>query len=122
QQQEVQNRATKSDVIIATAQIRGRKAPILVRKESIAQMKPGSVIVDLAASTGGNCELTEDQKIIERHGVTIIGNSNLAETMPQDASSLFSNNLMNFLRLLIVEGELQLDLDNEIIAGSYITP
>ncbi len=122
QQQEVQNRAAKSDVIITTAQIRGRKAPILVRETSITQMKPGSVIVDLASSTGGNCELTEDKKTIQRHGVTIIGNSNLAETMPQDASTLFSNNLMNFLRLIIVEKALHLDFDHEIIGGAYITP
>ena len=121
QRQEVQNRAAKADVIITTAQVRGRKAPVLVDKESIQQMKQGSVIVDLAASSGGNCELTENNKIIHPHGVTIVGNSFLAEDMPEDASVLFSNNLMNFLKLLVVEGELNLDMENEIIAGSYIT-
>jgi len=121
QREEVQNRAAKSDVIITTAQVRGRKAPILVPETTVEKMQPGSVIIDLASSTGGNCELSEDQKIVEKHGITILGNSNLSAMMPQDASQLYSNNVVNFLKLLVQEGELNLDLDNEIIRGAYIT-
>ena len=121
QQAEVQKRAMNSDIIITTAQVRGRKAPMLVPASTVEAMKKGSVIVDLASSTGGNCELTEDNKVIQKHGVTIIGNSNLSALMPQDASFLYSNNLLNFLKLIIVEGNLNMDLENEIIKGSLIT-
>ncbi|GJM36451.1 MAG: NAD(P) transhydrogenase subunit alpha [Saprospiraceae bacterium] len=122
QKAEVQRRAAKADVIITTAQVRGRKAPILLPKSTVDQMKPGSVIIDLAASSGGNCELTQGNSTYQYNGVTIIGNSDLAEEMPQDASRLFSNNLMNFLKLLIKDGALSIDMDNEIIAGSCIVP
>ncbi len=121
QRQEVQERAKKSDIIITTAQVRGRKAPMLVPRDTVEAMRRGSVIVDLAASTGGNCELTEDDKVIKHEGVTIIGNSNLAGLMPQDASLLYSNNVFNFLKLLVKEGELSIDMDNEIIQGAFIT-
>lgn len=120
QRAEVQARAVKSDVIITTAQVRGRKAPLLVPKETVEQMKAGSVIVDLAASTGGNCELTQDGKVVQVNGVTIIGNSNLAGLMPQDASLMFSNNAFNFLKLVInKEGQLHFDLANEIVKGAF---
>ena len=122
QRQEVQNRAAKSDVIITTAQVRGRKAPILLSKETIDQMQPGSVVVDLAASTGGNCELTQDRKVVHHNGISIIGDSDLAATMPQDASTLFANNVLNFLKLIIKDGNLHLDFENEIVKSSYITP
>ena len=121
QRAEVQARAIKSDIIITTAQVRGRKAPVLVPSKTVEQMKPGSVIVDLASSTGGNCELSEDNKTIQRHSVTIIGNSNLPALMPQHASQLYANNVVNFLKLIIEDGQLKLDLDNEIIRGAYIT-
>lgn len=121
QRAEVQARAIKADVIITTAQVRGRKAPVLVPKETVDQMKPGSVIVDLAASTGGNCALTQDDQIVTHHGVTIIGNSNLADQMPQDASQLYSTNVFNFLKYIIKDGAVNLDLSDEIIGGSYIT-
>ncbi|MEM9848582.1 MAG: NAD(P) transhydrogenase subunit alpha [Bacteroidota bacterium] len=121
QREEVQNRAIKADVIITTAQVRGRKAPILIPASTVNQMKNGSVIVDLAASTGGNCELSENDKIIRHNGVTIVGNSNLAAEMPQDASTLFANNVANFLKLIIKEGALTIDMDNEIVAAAYIT-
>ena len=121
QRAEVQARAMKADVIITTAQVRGRKAPILVPTSTVEQMKPGAVIVDLAASTGGNCELTQDEKIIEHNGVTIIGNSNLADDMPQDASQLYSTNVYNFIKYLMQEGAVNLDLEDEIISGAYIT-
>ena len=121
QQAEVQSRASKSDILICTAQVRGRKAPLLVPKSTVENMKPGSVIVDLAASTGGNCELTVNDQVIEHNAVTIIGNSNLASTMPQDASILYSNNLVNFIKLFVQEGKLVLDTENEIIASALIT-
>ncbi len=121
QREEVQARAAKADIIITTAQVRGRKAPLLVPKETVEKMKRGSVIVDLAASTGGNCELTQDNKIIQHHGVTIIGNSNLAGLMPQDSSVLFSNNALNFLKVIINKGELNLDTNNEIVRGAFFT-
>ena len=120
QREEVQLRATKSDVIITTAQVRGRKAPLLVPTETVEKMRPGSVIVDLAASTGGNCELTQDRKIIVHKGVTIIGNSDLAADLPQDSSFLFANNIHNFVKLFIKEGKLELDMENEIIKGALI--
>jgi len=121
QREEVQNRAAKSDIVITTAQVRGRKAPLLVPKETIEKMKRGSVVVDLAASTGGNCEVTADNAIVEHHGVTVIGNSFLANMMPQDSSFLFSNNALNLIKLIVQDGEIQLDLDNEIIRGAYFT-
>ena len=121
QRAEVQNRATKADVIITTAQVRGRKAPILLPKATVDKMKAGSVVVDLASSTGGNCELSEDNELIIHNGVKIIGNSALASDMPQDASTLFSNNILNFLKLIIKDGELVLDKENEIIKSALIT-
>lgn len=121
QRAEVQARAAKADVIICTAQVRGRKAPILLPASTVDNMRPGSVIVDLAASTGGNCELTQNDQIIQHKGVTIIGDSNLAARMPQDASTLYGNNVANFLKLLIgKDGALNLDFNNEIVAGSCI--
>jgi H+-translocating NAD(P) transhydrogenase subunit alpha len=122
QRAEVQARASKADLVICTAQVRGRKAPILLTADTVNQMRPGSVVVDLAASTGGNCELTQNDKVIQHNGVTIIGDSNLAARMPQDASTLFGNNVANFLKLLIAkDGSLQTDFNNEIVKGSCIT-
>jgi len=121
QRAEVQARAAKADVIITTAQVRGRKAPMLIPADTVNQMKPGSVIVDLAASTGGNCELTQDGKVIMHNGVTIVGNSDLSQEMAQDASFLFGNNVLNYMKLFIKKGELTVDESNEIIAKSYIT-
>ena len=121
QRAEVQNRAAKADVIITTAQVRGRKAPILLPKETVEKMKTGSVVIDLASSTGGNCELSKDNEIIIHNGVKIIGNSALASDMPQDASTLFSNNILNFLKLIIKDDEMVLDMENEIIKSALIT-
>jgi H+-translocating NAD(P) transhydrogenase subunit alpha len=123
QRAEVQARAAKADLVICTAQVRGRKAPVLITADTVGQMRPGSVIVDLAASTGGNCELTQDQQTIDYQGVSIIGDSHLAARMPQDASTLLGNNITNFLRLLIgKDGSLAYDLANEIVRGSRIAP
>lgn len=121
QRAEVADRASKSDIVITTAQVRGRKAPILLTKETVEKMKRGSVVIDLAASTGGNCELTKDREVVVHNGVTIVGNSDLASEMPQDASFLYGNNLLNFMKLFVKKGELNLDMENEIIRGAYIT-
>ena len=91
-------------------------------QEVVENMQPGSVIVDLAASSGGNCELTENNKVITRHGVTIIGQSGYPSQMPRDASKMFGKNLTNFLDLLITEdGNLNLDFNDEIVKGTCIT-
>ncbi len=121
QREEVQKRAMGADVIITTAQVRGRKAPILIPASTVENMKPGSVIVDLAASTGGNCALTQDRKEINHKGVWIIGDSDLSALMAEDASTLYANNVFNFLKLMIKDGTLHLDFDNEIINASFIT-
>ncbi len=116
----VHEKALKADVIIATAQVRGRKAPVIIMKETVAAMRAGSVIVDLAASTGGNCESTENGKTVVKHGVTIIGDSDLAATMPMHASQLFSKNVANFLKILLKDSALQFDFDNEIVKSSCL--
>jgi NAD(P) transhydrogenase subunit alpha len=122
QSQLIQDHALKSDVVICTAQIPGRKAPVLINKNTVQNMKPGSVIVDLAASSGGNCELTQNDKTIREHGVTIIGNSNYPSGMPVDASRMYGKNLLNFLKLFIdKEGNLKLDFEDEIIKGACVT-
>jgi len=119
QKQLIHDHAAKSNVIICTAQIPGRKAPVLIEKATIEAMKPGSVIIDLAASTGGNAELTENDKTIVKHGVTIIGKSNYPTEMPNDASRMYGNNLVNFLKLLIdEEGGLKMDFEDEIVKGT----
>lgn len=120
QRAEVQSRAAKADVIICTAQVRGRKAPVLIEAETVSLMRHGSVIVDLASSTGGNCALTENDKVIRKFGVTIIGNSSLDKEMPEDASQMYGNNILNLLSHIIKEGALQLRPEDEIVKGSLI--
>lgn len=117
----VQEKAANADVIITTAQVRGKRAPLLVPKETVDKMNSGSVIVDLAASTGGNCELTEDGKTVNHNNVYIIGDSNLAADMPMDSSFLVSNNIYNFLKVWVKEGTIDLDLTNEIIESSLVS-
>ncbi|HUV01377.1 MAG TPA: Re/Si-specific NAD(P)(+) transhydrogenase subunit alpha [Bacteroidales bacterium] len=119
QQELIQRHAIASDVVIATAQIPGRKAPVLVLKETIKAMKPGSVIIDLAASTGGNCELTEDGKTLDINGVRIIGKSDYPAGMSYDASKMFGNNIINMLKIMVDrEGRLNLNMQDEIINGT----
>ena len=119
QQDLIQQRAAAADVIIATAQIPGRRAPVLVLKETVARMKPGSVIIDLAASTGGNCELTRDGKTVIADGVTIVGRSDYPAAMSSDASRMFGNNLVNLLRIMTDrDGNVIPDLSDEIVAGT----
>lgn len=122
QQQAINERAAKSNVVICTAQIPGRKAPLLLPTEAVEQMKPGSVVIDLAASTGGNCELTKNNETVVHNGVKIIGQSNYPGMMPLDASRMFGKNVMNFLALIIgKEGELNLNFDDDIVKGTCIT-
>lgn len=122
QQALIQEHAKKSNIIICTAQIPGRKAPILITEQTVKDMAHGSVIVDLAASTGGNCEVTQNDKTIQAHGVTVIGDSNLASTMPLDASKMFGKNVVNFMKLMIgVEGQLNLNWEDDIVANTCVT-
>ena len=121
QQQLVQEHARSSHVVITTAQIPGRKAPVLITKETVENMMPGSVIVDLAASSGGNCEVTKNGQTYSHGAVTVIGKSDYPSTMPIDASTMFGNNLVNFLKLLIDnDGKLMLDFDDEMIRESCV--
>ncbi|MEN8157592.1 MAG: NAD(P) transhydrogenase subunit alpha [Bacteroidota bacterium] len=118
----IQQHAIQSDVVITTAQIPGRTAPVLIQKKTVESMKPGSVIIDLAASTGGNCELTKNGEKVVHNEVTIIGNSNFASTTPSDASKMLGKNYLNFLDLMIGEdGKLNLDVDDEIVQHTCIT-
>ena len=118
----IHDQALKSDVIICTAQIPGRQAPLLIRKETVEAMTPGSVIIDLAASTGGNCELTQNNKTIIHNGVKIIGNSFLPTDIPTDASRMFGKNVINFLKLIITkDGGLNLNWDDDIVKGTAVT-
>jgi len=102
--------------------LRGRPAPTLVSEEMVRSMKPGSVIIDLASSTGGNCECTEDQNEIQRHGVTIIGDSQLYMKTLQDASDLLANNIANFIEIFLSEDGVVHDPNNEIMAKSIVYP
>jgi proton-translocating NAD(P)+ transhydrogenase subunit alpha len=111
----------ESDVVITAAVIPGKKPPILVTKEMVASMAPGSVIVDLAGERGGNCELTRPGEIALEHGVTIIGWFNLASTVPYHASQMYARNVTAFLLHLVKDGKLQLDLEDEIIRETMLT-
>jgi NAD(P) transhydrogenase subunit alpha len=119
QQELIQERAIASDVVIATAQIPGMKAPVLLLKETVYSMKPGSVIVDLAASSGGNCELTENGKNVVVNGVNIIGKSDYPSDMPSDASKMFGCNIINLLKIMVdKDAKLILNLQDDIINGT----
>jgi NAD(P) transhydrogenase subunit alpha len=121
QQEELEQRIPEFDAVITTAAIPGRHAPRLIPATAVRAMRPGSVIVDLAADTGGNCELTRPGEEVVEAGVTIVGLTNLASTMAYDASRLYSRNVTSLLQHLAPEGELRLDFDDEIVAGACIT-
>jgi proton-translocating NAD(P)+ transhydrogenase subunit alpha len=121
QQAELEARIPEFDVVITTAAIPGRPAPRLIPAGAVAAMRPGSVIVDLAADSGGNCELTRPGEEVVEHGVAILGLTNLANTMPLHASQLYSRNIAALLGHLAPEGELNLDWSDEIIAGACVT-
>jgi NAD(P) transhydrogenase subunit alpha len=111
----------ENDVVISAAVIPGKKSPILITKEMVAGMAPGSVIVDLAAERGGNCELTEPGEIVVAHGVTILGSLNLASTVPYHASQMYARNISAFLLHLVKDGKLQVDLEDEITRETLLT-
>ena len=113
----------KQDIAICTALIPGRKAPTLITEAMVKSMKPGSVIVDLAVEQGGNCEASEPGKVVQKHGVTIVGHLNVPGRLPVDASALYAKNLLNFVTLLIDKETkaLKIDLEDEIVKGTLVT-
>jgi NAD(P) transhydrogenase subunit alpha len=129
----VHERAKQADIVISTALIPGRDAPALLPAETVQAMKPGSVVIDLAAGRGpvvdlatgrrgGNCPLTEPDKVVIRHGVTIVGYTNLASMVPADASALYARNLLDFLKLILTkEGALNIDMADDIVAATLLT-
>ena len=121
QQVELQARIPTFDAVVTTAAIPGRPAPRLITAEAVRAMRPGSVIVDLAAESGGNCELTEPGKEIVADGVTIVGITNVPSTMPTHASQLLSRNIASLVGLFVRDGELVIDWDDEIVSGSCVT-
>ncbi len=119
QQALIQQRAIAADVVIATAQIPCKKAPVLLLKETVNSMKPGSVIIDLAASTGGNCEVTENGKTVVVNGVIIIGKSDYPSDLSTDASKMFGSNINNLLKIMVdKQGNLALNMQDDIINGT----
>jgi len=121
QQEKLAEVAAKSDIIITTAQIPGRKAPVIITRQTINMMRRGSVIVDLAAATGGNTELTENDKTVMANGVAIIGNSHLASDLPADASKMLGKNFAGFLALLInKDGVLAPDFNDELVSNACV--
>jgi NAD(P) transhydrogenase subunit alpha len=123
----VHERAKAADIVISTALIPGRPAPTLISVETVKHMKPGSVIVDLAAGRGpefegrkgGNCPLTEVDQVVTKHGVHIVGHTNLASMVAADASALYARNLLDFLKLILTkEGTLNIDLADDIVAAT----
>jgi len=126
----VHERAKQADIVITTALIPGRAAPTLIPADTVRAMKPGSVLVDLAAGRGaevdgrrgGNCPLTEPDAVVTKHGVTLVGYTNLAAQVPADASALYARNLLDFLKLIVTkEGALNLDMTDDIVAATLLT-
>jgi NAD(P) transhydrogenase subunit alpha len=110
-----------ADMVITTAQIPGRPAPLLITEEMVRSMRPGSVIVDMAATSGGNCALSEAGKTVERHGVTIMGPDNLPSTIPVHASQMYAKNAVTFLLEMVQEGGLVVDLENDVVGPACLT-
>jgi NAD(P) transhydrogenase subunit alpha len=121
QQEELAARIPEYDVVVTTALIPGRPAPTLIPADAVARMRPGSVIVDAAADAGGNAEVTEPGQVVERHGVTVVGTTSLPSTMPYHASQLYARNVSALLQHLAPGGELKLDWEDEITAGTCVT-
>ncbi|MGQ4645738.1 Re/Si-specific NAD(P)(+) transhydrogenase subunit alpha [Lyngbya aestuarii] len=120
-QELVAEHVKQADVVITTAQVPGRKAPVLVTEEMVNSMSPGAVIVDLAAEQGGNCALTEPGKDIQRDGVMIIGPINLPSSLPVHASQMYAKNISTFLQYMLKDGELQLNFEDDIIGSTCVT-
>ena len=121
QQKLIHDHISKSDVVVTTALIPGKLAPKLISESMVNSMRPGSIIMDLASENGGNCELTKKDEIITHNGVTIDGSSNIPGSMPVHASELYAKNITAFLKYMIEDGEVKLDLDDEIVSGSMYT-
>ncbi|RYZ24176.1 MAG: NAD(P) transhydrogenase subunit alpha [Chitinophagaceae bacterium] len=122
QRQRIAESVAKADIIITTAQIPGRKAPVLVTEEAFARMRAGSVIIDIAAATGGNTPYTRNNETVVHNGITIVGNSNLQASMPSDASKLYGKNVLNFMALITnKEGGLHLNWEDDLVKGSCAT-
>ncbi len=122
QKAEVAKRVALADIVITTALIPGRAAPVLVTEEMVKSMKPGSVIVDLAAPQGGNCPLTVPGQTVVKYGVTLVGETNLPALVAADSSALYARNVIDFLKLIITkEGELKVDLEDDIVAACLMT-
>jgi len=113
--------AQTADVVITTAQVPGRRAPLLMTEEAVAGMKRGSIVIDLAGSTGGNCATSQPDKVVERDGVIVMAPTNLSATVPVHASQLYSRNVTAFLNLLIKDGALNLDLTDDVVGPSCVT-
>ncbi len=120
QRELIGNEVAASDVVITTAAVPGRKAPLLVTAEMVDRMTDGSVVVDMAADSGGNCELSEPGQEIDRAGVNVYGMTNPPASMPTHASFLYSRNVANFLGLIVTDGELRPDFDDEVVSGSCV--
>lgn len=120
QKELIHDHASKSDVIITTANIPGRQAPLLIEQRTVEAMRAGSVIVDMAAATGGNCAVTKDGETISHNGVTVVGDSSLASEMSRDSSLLFANNVWNFAQYVFKDGKDNIDFDNEIVAATFL--
>lgn len=122
QQQKIADSIAKADIVITTAQIPGKKAPILITEDMMNKMRQGSVIIDIAAATGGNTPFTKNNETITHNGVSIVGNSSLQSTMPSDASKMYGKNVLNFLQLITTkEGQLNLNWEDDLVKGSCIT-
>ena len=112
---------TEADIVITTALVPGKKAPILVTEDMVKKMRPGTVVLDMAVEFGGNCEISELGKTVKKHGVTIIGEPNLPSLVPQHASEMYSKNILSLIQHISKEGKVELKLEDEIVKGSLIT-
>ena len=112
---------TEADIVITTALVPGKKAPVLVTEEMIRHMRPGSVVLDMAVEFGGNCEISEMGKTVKKHGVTIIGEPNLPSLVPTHSSEMYAKNILNLISYISKTGVVELDLENEIVKGALIT-
>ncbi|HEX7356998.1 MAG TPA: Re/Si-specific NAD(P)(+) transhydrogenase subunit alpha [Ignavibacteriaceae bacterium] len=121
QKETIFKHVTEADIVITTALVPGKKAPILVTEEMVKHMRPGSVVLDMATEFGGNCEISERGKTVVKYGVTIIGESNLPSLVPHHASDMYSKNILNLIQYIGKDGKVTLKLEDEIVKGSLIT-
>lgn len=121
QQEILKKHLSNADIVITTAQVPGKRAPLLITEDMVQSMQPGAVIIDMAASTGGNCALTEPEKVVERYNVKIVGFTNLVSDLSLDASQLYSRNIQALIEYLTKDGKLNINLEDEIIKGALIT-